>query len=109
MTALASSEELREFLGGEDITGPRAEKLLDYASAVVRAYLRDEPNLSEQDRDLVKGVVLQVAGRAFTMNKGSQFEEFGGAVSEASGFAPEMVLYRHELRALINLTHVGIG
>lgn len=110
MTAFATYEELSRFIG-EDIPPPPSDRMtqfLDYASAIVRAYIRQEP-AGQDEIDLVKAVTLQIAARAFTHNKGSEFEQFGGAASEASGFAPEFLTYRHELAALRNLAHSGVG
>lgn len=167
-----TAEELRELIGKETITAPRAEAMLRHATAVIRrhtgqflsevlgdvvtfpitrgdtlflpelpvtavtvevdgqpftdftftasgvlsrkgwwargatvtydhGYEADSPEMAA-----IKAVCLEMAARAFTLNKRSEFEEYGGTASEASGWAPEVIVLRHEAKLLNGFTRV---
>jgi hypothetical protein len=62
-----------------------------------------------EEIEAVKAICLQAASRALSMNKGSEFEEFGRGTTAASGFAPEIILYETERNLLDSLGKVVVG
>jgi hypothetical protein len=62
-----------------------------------------------EEMEMVKAICLQVAARAISMNKRSEFEQYGGSASEASGFAPEAILYKPERDLLDSLGKMVVG
>lgn len=57
----------------------------------------------------VKTICLEAAARAISMNKRPEFDQVGGGASEASGFAPEAILYKTERDLLDGLGSVAVG
>lgn len=179
-SAFATADELRVFIGGDQIETVRAQRLVDFASAAIRRWtdqtlsrvLADVETFNPTDDTVlilsqrpvtaitqiledgvvlplteftfeeigtirkndetawdaltevtydhgfettsdtfeeIKALTLQIAARAFTLNKASEFDEFSRTVSESAGFAPDLIVWPAEKQLLDDLGKVGVG
>lgn len=106
--AFATVEELRSYTESP-IDVSRAQLFLDLAAGAIEqvcdADLLAAVVSGSDEETALRLVNVQMAARAATMNKAPMFDEHGGAISEAAGFAPEVWISPNELRILANLSN----